>query len=253
MSNRPPFPLLSSKPLARIIACCLLMGLSVAGAEPKAPGGDAIKKAQGIIRQLSQEKADLEADKNQLLAENADQQAKLKALENAVRKLQAVLGEVDRYKTGLESARGQLEEQLAQERQRGQVLLQKHNEVVVKAKAILADNQLLVKAVKEREQWMTQCSSLNQKLRGVNLEIVNRYKDKGLLQQFAELDPVTGIGQVETESIAEDYRYQLKQLQITPFQSAAPTSAAAETTGEPVVAETKSPDAGQASEPTGAR
>lgn len=207
-----------------LILVSVLAGIESSRAEPKAPapGGEAIKKAQGMIRQLSQEKYALEAEKAVWLTEKAALDIKLKGLEAAVSRLQALQAEVERYKSGLEAVRSNLEAQLGQQRQREQALLQKHNEVVSKARDIRDDNSLLVQAVNEREQWITQCTSINQQLRTINLEILKQYKDKSLLQQLAELDPLTGIGQVQTETVAEEYRYKLQQLKITTFQATVP-------------------------------
>lgn len=209
--------------LTFIVLCFgMIWGVDTATAEPKTNDGSAaIRKAQGIIRQLSQEKTALEAEKTALLTEKTAQDAKLGSLEEAVKKLQPLQGEVERYKSGLESVRNNLEAQLDQERQRQQTLLQKHNDVVAKAKEIHADNQLLIQAVQEREQWIEQCGSRNKELHTAYLDILSKYKDKGLWQQLAELDPLTGIGKVETETAVEDYRYKLKQLKITPFQTQA--------------------------------
>ncbi|CAD6873452.1 hypothetical protein [Methylomonas fluvii] len=221
------FSLKSTKALLPVSAILLgVLAGSAALAEPKlaVPGGEAIKKAQGMIRQLSQEKYALEAEKAAWLNEKATLEAKLKSLEATVGRLQALPAELERYKAGLEAVRGNLEAQLSQQRQREQALVQKHNEVVIKARDIRDDNNLLVQAVKEREQWIAQCTDLAQQLRKVNLDILNQYKEKGLLQQLAELDPLTGIGQVRTEAVAEEYRYKLQQLKITPFAATAPVA-----------------------------
>jgi chromosome segregation ATPase len=208
----------------------MILGLATATAAPKTNDGSAaIKKAQGIIRQLTQEKAALEAEKTALLTEKTTQDAKLSNLEETVKKLQPLPAEVERYKSALESVRSSLEAQLSQEQQRQQALLQKHNDVVTKAKAIYADNQLLVQAVQEREQWIAQCSTRNKELNTAYLELLSKYKDKGVWQQLAELEPLTGIGKVATETVVEDYKYKLQQLKITPFQvQAEPTKGAPE-------------------------
>jgi len=198
----------------------LLLSFETGAAEPKnGDGGAAIKKAQGLIRQLSQEKMALEAEKTAWQNDKTTLEAKLKSLEENVKKLLPLQGELEQYKSTLESTRNQLEGQLGQERQQRQALLTKHNEVIAKANAIHADNQLLVQAVQEREQWIEQCSSNNKALRAANLEILNKYQDKGLLQQLGELEPITGIGKIETENAVEEYRYKLQQLKITPFKT----------------------------------
>jgi chromosome segregation ATPase len=210
-----------------LLLSALGCGYQTAGAEPKTNDGSAaIKKAQGIIRQLTQEKAALEEEKTVLLTEKTAQEAKLNSLDEAVKKLLPLQGEVERYKSGLESVKSTLEAQLSQERQRQQALLQKHNEVVAKAKEIHGDNQVLVQAVQEREQWIEQCGERNKKLRTVNSDILGKYKEKGLWQQLAELDPLTGIGKVETETAVEDYKYKLQQLKTTPFQGQVEPAAA---------------------------
>ena len=106
------------------------------------------------------------------------------------------------------------------ERQNRQSLVEKYNDLIVKANAIRADNQLLVQAVREREQWITQCSIRNQKLQTTTLELLDKYREKGLLEQLGELEILTGLGQIAAETTVEDYKYQLKQLKITPFKPA---------------------------------
>ena len=201
----------------------LLAGIEDGRADAKAPGGgDAmLKKAQGMIRQLSQEKTALEAEKTTWLNDKAALEAKVQALTAAVEKLLPLQAEVERYKSGLEAVRSNLEAQLGQERQSRQALLAKHNDVVAKARDIHANNQLLVQAVQEREQWITDCTTRNRALQSANQEILVKYQEKGVWQQLAELEPLTGIARVETESAVEDYQYKLQQLKITPFQPAA--------------------------------
>lgn len=195
----------------------VLCGQAVQAAPKTNDGNAAIVKAQGMIRQLSQEKAALQAEKQQWQSEKAALEARAAALDSAAARLPGLQAELQQYKDTLAATRGSLEGQLSQAQQSRQVLLEKHNSVVGKAKAIHADNLLLVKAVQEREQWMQRCGEQAQKLQQTNLEILQRYRDKGFLAQLAELEPFTGIGQVGTEAAVEDYVYQLKQLQVTPF------------------------------------
>lgn len=207
----------------------LLATIQAGHAEPKAgDGGVAIKKAQGIIRLLNQQKTALEAERSSWLNDKLSMEAKLKNLENQVNRLLPLQAELERYKSGLETVKSHLESQLNQQQQREQALLQKHNEVVIKARAIRDDNALLVQAVSEREQWIAQCGNRNRELLGLNQQLVEKYRDKSVWQQLAELDPVTGIASVDSESAAESYRFQLHQLQVTPFEATAPQGASPE-------------------------
>ncbi len=189
----------------------LLCAQSVQAAPKTNTGNAAIVKAQGMIRQLIREKSALQAEKDELETQIAE-------LENAAARVPLLQAELQQYKDALAATRGNLEGQLNQAKQSRQALLERHNTVVGKAKTIHSDNLLLVKAVQEREQWIQRCGEQVQKLQQINQEILESYRDKGFLSKLAELEPFTGIGQARTEAVVEDYIYQLKQLQITPYE-----------------------------------
>lgn len=201
-----------------LMLACLLSWGGVAHAEaPKQDAGavQALKKAQGVLRQLGQEKAALEAEKTALL----DQ---VKKLEGQVKQLEPLQGEVERHKAaleGLRGANGSLESQLGSERSRTQALQHKNHEIVTQARKIQSDNQLLAQAVKEREDWIKQCGEQNGKMLDANRELVERYKQKGFWDKVGEFEPFTGIGQVKAENAEQEYRYKLKDLAVTPFES----------------------------------
>lgn len=208
--------------LKMLLLCGLLSSFACVAVEPKTGSGDggaAIKKAQGLIRQLSQEKTALETEKAALLQEKSTLSAKLHALESELQRYRPLPAELERYKSAMLEQKSAYQQQIGQENQLRQTLQDKHNQVVTKANALLADNQLLVRAVQEREQWIGQCSERNQQLQSLNREVVGQYREKGLLQQLSELDALTGIGDVAGETVAEDYRYRLQQLRITPFKA----------------------------------
>jgi len=175
----------------------------------------ALRKAQGMLRQLSEEKAALEAEKKAL----GDEAEKLRG---EIAQLEPLKGQVEQYRAGLESSRrdnGGLQEQLQRAGTRERNLQDKLKEIVAQAKAIQNDNQLLAAAVQEREKWIGQCSANNKSLIAVNREIIDKYQNKGILDKFAEAEPFTGIGQVEAENVAEAYQFRLQDLKVTPFES----------------------------------
>ena len=221
----------------RVALCAVLaLGYGPVGAEPKS-GQDAamkevLRKAQGVLRTLTEEKAALEAEKTKLTSDNAALQDKVKRLEDALQKLeplQALPAEVERCKTSvaaLQGVRVNLESQLNQGREKERGLVEKQQEISAQAKDIQADNQWLVEAVKEREQWIAQCGQHNHQLLDANRELVEKYKEKGFWDEAADLEPFTGFGKVATENAAEEYRYKLHQLKVTPFQPQIPVPAA---------------------------
>ncbi|MFU8788924.1 MAG: hypothetical protein ACNA7G_07835 [Methylobacter sp.] len=78
---------------------------------------------------------------------------------------------------------------------------------------------MLVSAVKEREQWIGQCSTTNQKLTVVNQELLDAFRNKSLWTRVLEAEPFTGIAAVETETALENYQFKLEDLTVTPFNS----------------------------------
>ena len=199
-------------------------------AEPK--GQDAglqqvLRKAQGVVRQLTQEKAALEAEKTAWIQEKAAMEARIKALEANAARADVLQGELARSKEDAQRVRDSLDSQLSQSRQREQSILQKHREVIAKAKDIRADNELLINAVQEREQWIASCGERNKDLVQVNQEVVKKYKDKSLWDELTELEPFTGIAGVRAESAAEEYRYKIQHLKNPPAELQTPVESKA--------------------------
>lgn len=188
----------------------------------------ALRKAQGMLRQLSQDNAALAAEKKAL----ADEAEKLRS---EIARLEPLKGQVEQYRAGLEnsrSANGALQEQLQHAGSRERNLQDRLKEIVAQAKAIQSDNHLLVAAVQEREKWIGQCADNNKALIAANGEMLNQYRNKGFWDKLAEIEPITGIGKVETENLAEAYQFKLQDLQVTPFETRADAAVNGESDGE---------------------
>jgi chromosome segregation ATPase len=214
---------------------CAGLGTGMAVAEPKSQDAglqQVLRKAQGVVRQLTEEKAALETQKAALETEKttlvSEKEALLKSkaeLEGRVKKLEDTLkplpAELQRCKAGvlsLQKAKTDLEARLAQARAREEQAFQKQQAIVAKARDIQGDNALLLAAVKEREQWITTCGHRNQELVKVLREAVTKYKEKSFWEAVEEAEPFTGIGRIKTENAAEEFRYKIEHLKTTPFQ-----------------------------------
>jgi chromosome segregation ATPase len=180
----------------------------------------ALKKAQGVLRKLTEEKAALEQEKVDLLKEKDVLQTRLGQLENTVKQLTPLQNEVVAQKNAAEALRstnGSLSSQLSDTRENVRQLKAQQQEIITQAKAIQNDNQLLVSAVKERERWISQCSEKNQKVIAAADELAKKYDSKSLWQQLSEAEPFTGIGSVEVQNINQNYQFSLDTLKVTPF------------------------------------
>ena len=203
---------------ALLVLICLLHGADACAApKQETPEQQAYKKAQGVVRQVTEEKRALETEKAGLLEQ-------VKKLESAVKQLEPLQGEVQLHKTQAETLRNAnsaLEAQLSSQRGKEQDLHQKLKDIVAQAKLIQNDNQLLVSAVKERGQWIDQCSDKNRQLVEANQALLGKYLDQGFWDKLAETEPFTGIARVDTQNTVESYQFKLEDLKVTVFSDGA--------------------------------
>jgi len=184
-----------------------------------------LKKAQGMLRQLNQEKTALEAKVTELETKvssiNSDLEAKKKSLESTTRE-----------KVGLELQVAQ-KTKIIETLHNNNAILHKNNEIIKAENASILekvhqlqgqialgqqDNQLLVGAVKEREEWINKCHDKNKALLKFHKKILSEYQEPDFLEKMKKLEPLTGIKRVELENKVQDYRYQLEDMKVTTWE-----------------------------------
>jgi chromosome segregation ATPase len=193
----------------------------VSAEKPKGDDGvvQTLRKAQGMLRQLSQDKIELEARNALLEKQLAEQSATIKALEGKAAKLEPLEGELKKIST----ARQALEQQLGGQNSRLHALAEQQKKVLAELQRYRKDNQLLVEAVKERTRWIEDCTVKNRSLVRANEEILEKLGDSSLLDKLVESEPFTGIAAVEKENAVQDFHYKIEDLQVTPWKEEPPT------------------------------
>lgn len=222
----------SRKQVRIAVFVCLVLALGN-GARAEAPKGDpgviqTLRKAQGMLRQLSQEKADLET-------KNAELQERVKSLESTVQRLAPLESEVRHQKASLEALQSQnqsLQTRIGGDAERINTLGERHRKTAGELEKVKRDNLLLVNAVKERTQWIEDCSGKNKSLIQVNREILEKFSQKGFWENLATAEPLTGIGAVADENVVQEFHYKLENLEVTPFQAAQMNAQSNPSTGE---------------------
>jgi predicted RNase H-like nuclease (RuvC/YqgF family) len=173
-------------------------------------GGDAVRKAQLMMRQLMQEKSRLEAENARLSGE----------LEAAREELARQEKDLSRQLQASRASNAKLSDRVRSDHERMQELMDRYNTTLQMLRVEQQNVVLLRNAVEERNQWIDTCKSNNDALFATNMELVEKYRDKGFLKMLSQTDPLTGIGDVQLEVVAEDYRYRLEDLQVTDFDPA---------------------------------
>lgn len=178
-----------------------------AAQERRAGGGDqALKRAQYMLRLVSQEKTELETRLAKLEGEMKDLERELEKLEVRNEGLEARLAQAG-------EANDRLVERIRSDADKYRDLLGRYRETVNTLKQANADNQHLVKAVHEREGWIARCEERNQGLYAANRDLMGRYREAG----FAVTEGILGLKRVEIENEVQDYRFRIEDLRVTPF------------------------------------
>ena len=181
----------------------------------------ALKKAQGVLRQLNEEKAAIEAEKKTLSEEKTALQAQVEKLEGALKQLSPLQAEVAAQKSAADSLRnsnGALSSQLSHLQANERDLTKKLQDTVAQAKLIQADNQTLVSAVQEREHWIERCGEKNREVIAAANELSAKYQSKSVWATLSEIEPFTGIGNVDVQNTVQNYQFKLDDLKVTLFE-----------------------------------
>ncbi len=195
-----------------------------------APKGDqdivkTLTKAQGMIRQLSQEKMELEARLAPMQKELDDTKlaldeqsklaaAKVKELELAQLDLQRKADIIAAHAKNAEVYKKNIEIL----KQSGEKLKEELQQLNQELAATQQDNTLLVGAVNERTDWIGRCIQKNSDLIKTNKEMLDNFGNQNFWDALKEAEPLTGIGAVAKENKLESYRYNLNSLRVTPWE-----------------------------------
>lgn len=203
------------------LACCALWWNSPGLAEPKG-GADAalvqnLRKTQGMLRQVAQEKADLEA-------KVLDLEAQLKAIDGLkarIKELEPLESQVKQQKANLDTLQAgnaSLQQRISGDADRIRNGMEQQRKVLGELERFRRDNALLVAAVQERTQWIGDCAGKNQALLKANRDWIDQHGDKKLWDEIIAAEPFTGIAAVTQENAAEQFRYKLGDLEVTPWR-----------------------------------
>jgi chromosome segregation ATPase len=166
------------------------------------------------VQQMQQKIGEIGAERDALKAQNEKLAAEKAALERQLeqaRKKQAGSEEtLDKYRESDAALRNRINE----DRARMQELIDKFKEIAQTLRQVEADrNELRSTASQQRDQIVA-CTKKNLELYRANLDLLDRYKSKGVWASLLQREPVTGLKRVEIENMIEEYRTRLDQLQV---------------------------------------
>ncbi len=189
----------------------LLATQAVAESRRESGGDDAVRKAQYMLRQLSQEKTKLQA-------ENAKVAGERDALQEKVEKLEKNLIRKGKQLKRAGANNDKLVDRVKNDNDKMRALIEKFRTTAGRLRVEKTNVALLTNAVEERNHWIDTCKANNDNLYKVDMELVGRYKGKGMWQVLKQDEPFTGVNKVKLEVVAQDYEYRIEDLQVANFK-----------------------------------
>jgi chromosome segregation ATPase len=211
---------------ARWLAAALLCAVPLTAAAQQQSQQDvaqALARAQMLLRQVAQERSQLEAEATKLRAEKAALDKQVAAGKSRLKELQAELESNRRDNASLEKRLAGAKERTARTEIRLKEAIAEYRSTLAQLQSTEAARAEFLATSRARAAEIERCEANNTLLYQANLELLERYRDKGLADAWLQSEPFTGIKQVEIENVLEEYRCKLEDMRYE--RAAAPASA----------------------------
>lgn len=157
----------------------------------------ALTRAQGMLRQISSQKAALEAQVAQLQLE-----------------LDAARSELESQKKKADKKEGKYKGAISEWKQEYSSLKEKFYQTIESLRQTANErDDLSVKLAATTQNFET-CFEDNHQLVKLNRELLGEYQDKGFWAALSAREPVTGFGKVKQENLLQTYSHALDDLDL---------------------------------------
>lgn len=168
-------------------------------------GGGQDVAVQRLLRQLTSEK-------EEALAKNAELEKRIASLEADLSKAQKKAGNteetVGRYKEVYSEANGRIVDMQGKMKE----LVSKFRDTIAVLKKTEQEKTRLAGELAGKDAAIAQHVKNNARLYALNMELLEKYKNKGVMDALLEREPVTQLKRVEVETIGEKYRNEMDDL-----------------------------------------
>ncbi|MGR8919609.1 MAG: hypothetical protein ACU85V_08320 [Gammaproteobacteria bacterium] len=169
----------------------------------------ALARAQGLLRQVAQQKAALEAEIAGMRVEQAGLKKKLRATERKLEERddelassqgreQQTSARLDRTEERLEATRGQLEE-----------VIGKYRELAALQRKTTAERDQLAATLETTELTLRDAQARNRSLYDIGQELLELYEGKSAWDGLLQQERVSGLRKVELQNRLQDIEYRM--------------------------------------------
>ena len=182
----------------------------------------ALARAQGLLRQVAQQKADLEAQLTRAKVEKAGQDKKLKSTKRALEEKSAELDTATALEARLRRNVSSTSEQLEKTRDALAKLGDEHEALQKLQAETEAERARLEQELATTQVNLEDSETKNLDLYKANMELLGHYREKGALSALLQREPFTGLRKVEVQNLIQEYEYKmydsLRETNLEPAQ-----------------------------------
>lgn len=189
---------------------------------------EAARRMQQMQQQLTQEKAQLEQDKAKLEKEGAEKEKQIKQLQARAKRTEAgtkqseadvkqKAAEVERLKAELEA----LSLKFVEQREKADRLADSFKASVETIKVRDAEKETLnARGLQQREivgrqaQIIQACEEKNAALYQLGTDLLQRYRNKGVMDALKQAEPFTQLERVKVENLLQEYAEKMDAKKI---------------------------------------
>lgn len=195
----------------------LLLMLGVAGtplasaeAVRRAPaantgGGGQDVAVQRLLRQLTTEK-------EEAVAKNLENEKRIKQLEAELAKAQKKAGNTEETVGKYKEVYSEASNRIMSMQDKMKALVSKFRETIVVLKSTEKEKNRLAEELAGKDAIIAQHVKNNARLYSINMELLDKYKNKSVMDALMQNEPVTQLKRVEIETIGEQYRNEMDDL-----------------------------------------
>lgn len=194
---------------------CVMMSLVVTGACNAQQAADpqqtaaALVRAQGLLRQIGQQKVQLETDNAELAAELAGVNQRVVQAETKLKHLELDLASSQRQNERSEGAAERLKDRLDKTTERLREFVDKFKATSQTLAQTQSEKSELEAALQRARDELADAEQKNLALYAANVELLERYTNKTPIDGILQREPFTGIKNVELENVRETYEYKM--------------------------------------------
>lgn len=189
----------------------LFISLSVqAGATRQDDGNQALKRMQFMLKQLTNEKAELEIEKDKLDEQVEELEKKLSKVEQLNEEKELSIHRMEGNINSLNGTIEKREAKIAKREKQLREVIGKYQDAQLLIRQLNSEKADLEQVVFEKEEIIEDYNQKNKNMYDLNLELMDLYENKGRFESVLQSEGITGLKQVEIENILQEYKFKVE-------------------------------------------